>query len=389
MNMPKPLAVLIVEDSESDAQLMVRMLEKAGFTLTLEQVESAAQMRAALEKQTWEIVISDFSLPELDGFGALKVLHETGLDIPFIVVSGTMGEETAVAMMKAGAHDYVMKGNLSRLVPAIERELIQAEERRVRKQAEEKCKENIRLLKIAGEKAKLGGWRVNLRNNLCIWSDETAAILERPAGYSPIVEEVMSYYAPEWREKITQVFTECVQNGIHYDEEMEIITAKGKRVWVRTIGEPVEDEAGKIIEVHGAFQDITEQKRVEKELTKAKEKAEGQENIVKSILDNLQDAFFQADLNGCITYINPTAPKMYGYSFDELIGKKAEILYAEPHDREKLIAVLRQLGKVTDWNTHGFKRWLQFLGFNECAVYQGKRWKNHRNRRSCKRYIKT
>ena len=80
--MSKPLAVLIVEDSESDAQLMVRMLEKAGFTLTFEQVESAAQMRAALEKQTWEIVISDFSLPELDGFRALKVSARNGSGHP-------------------------------------------------------------------------------------------------------------------------------------------------------------------------------------------------------------------------------------------------------------------------------------------------------------------
>ena len=106
--MARPLAVLIVEDVESDAQLIVRMLTKAGYTLTFEQVESATQMRQALEKQAWEIVISDFSMPGLDGFASLKVFQEAGLDIPFIVVSGTMGEETAVAMMKAGAHDYLM-----------------------------------------------------------------------------------------------------------------------------------------------------------------------------------------------------------------------------------------------------------------------------------------
>ncbi|MFH2040753.1 MAG: HD domain-containing phosphohydrolase [Chloroflexota bacterium] len=134
--MDKPLAVLIAEDAESDAQLIVRMLEKAGYALKYEQVEIPSQMRRALEKQHWDIVISDFSMPEMDGFASLKLLQETGQDIPFIVVSGTMGEETAVAMMKAGAHDYVMKGNLARLVPAVERELIQAEERRERKRAE-------------------------------------------------------------------------------------------------------------------------------------------------------------------------------------------------------------------------------------------------------------
>jgi PAS domain S-box-containing protein len=135
-----------------------------------------------------------------------------------------------------------------------------------RKRAEEKLQESAGLIMIAGEMAKLGGWSVDLANNRCTWSDETAAIHERPAGYAPLVEEGINYYAPEWREKIAQVFTACAQNGIPYDEEMEIITAGGRRVWVRTIGKPVKDEAGKIIKVQGAFQDITEQKRTEEEL---------------------------------------------------------------------------------------------------------------------------
>src|SRR4051812_32757718 len=113
--MAKSLAVLIVEDSESDAQLLVRLLEKAGYQITFELVETAAQMHAALQKRAWEIVISDYSMPQFDGPAALTLLQEAEMDIPFITVSGTMGEETAVAMMRAGAHDYLMKGNLTRL----------------------------------------------------------------------------------------------------------------------------------------------------------------------------------------------------------------------------------------------------------------------------------
>ena len=109
--MPKPLAVLIVEDSESDAQLVVRLLQKAGYKVTHDQVDTSEGMRASLKKRAWDIVISDYSLPQFDGMAALSLLKETGLDIPFIVVSGTMGEETAVAMMKAGAHDYLTAGS--------------------------------------------------------------------------------------------------------------------------------------------------------------------------------------------------------------------------------------------------------------------------------------
>ena len=134
--MPVPLAVLIVEDMESDAQLLVRLLKKADYELVYEQVETAEQMRSALEKRTWDIVISDYSLPQFDGQAALELLKERQQDIPFIVVTGKLGEESAVAMMKAGAHDYLMKDNLVRLVPAVARELEQAQDRRKRKQAE-------------------------------------------------------------------------------------------------------------------------------------------------------------------------------------------------------------------------------------------------------------
>lgn len=135
-----------------------------------------------------------------------------------------------------------------------------------RKQAEEKLKETYSLIKIATEKAKLGGWNVILEETRSYWSDEVAAIHEMPAGYHPMLEDGINFYAPEWRDKITKVFTECAQKGIPYDEEMEIITASGNRKWVRTIGEPVRDESGKIFKVQGAFQDITERKRTEEAL---------------------------------------------------------------------------------------------------------------------------
>jgi diguanylate cyclase (GGDEF)-like protein/PAS domain S-box-containing protein len=135
--MVMPLTILMVEDSESDAQLIVRLLKKAGYEISFEQVQTAEQMRAALEERTWDVVISDYNLPQFDGRAALELLKETGQDIPFIIVSGVIGEESAVAMMKAGAHDYLMKSNLARLVPAVARELEQAQDRRERKQAED------------------------------------------------------------------------------------------------------------------------------------------------------------------------------------------------------------------------------------------------------------
>jgi PAS domain S-box-containing protein len=132
-----------------------------------------------------------------------------------------------------------------------------------RKKAEEILKESYNILKITGEIAKLGGWIVDLKDHSSYWSNEVTAIHEVPIGYSPLVEEGIGFYAPEWRDKITEVFTNCELYGIPYDEEMQILTSKGKRVWVRTIGEAVKDSSGKIIKVQGAFQDITERKIAE------------------------------------------------------------------------------------------------------------------------------
>lgn len=131
------------------------------------------------------------------------------------------------------------------------------------KLAEEKIRENSSLIRIAAEKAKLGGWNVDLKENRSYWSDEVAAIHEMPPGYAPLVDEGINFYAPEWRERIIKVFTDCATKGIPYDEEMEIITSTGKRVWIRTIGEAVKDENGKIFKVEGAFQDISERKSAE------------------------------------------------------------------------------------------------------------------------------
>ncbi|MBV6520369.1 MAG: hypothetical protein MNPFHGCM_00475 [Gemmatimonadaceae bacterium] len=125
-----PLRVLLVEDSESDAALLIRHLERGGYRIAVRRVESAEEMRTALDDAGWDIVISDYNLPAFDAPRALATLQASGKDIPFVVVSGNMGEEIAVAMMRDGAHDYLLKSDLARLGPAIQREVREAEERR-------------------------------------------------------------------------------------------------------------------------------------------------------------------------------------------------------------------------------------------------------------------
>jgi two-component system cell cycle sensor histidine kinase/response regulator CckA len=134
--MSAPLRLLLIEDSADDAALVVRTLRRGGYDLTYTRVESAETMRDALAREPWDLVISDYSMPQFSGPAALQLLHEAGIDLPFIIVSGTIGEDTAVAAMKAGAHDFLMKSNLTRLSPAVARELREALERRERRRTE-------------------------------------------------------------------------------------------------------------------------------------------------------------------------------------------------------------------------------------------------------------
>jgi two-component system cell cycle sensor histidine kinase/response regulator CckA len=133
---PIPLRVLFVEDSEDDAALQVRLLRQAGYDVLHERVDSQESLAQALGK-LWDIVISDYSMPHFSGTEALKLVRQKGLDVPFVFVSGTIGEDSAVAALKVGAQDYLMKSNLGRLIPSVERELRESEERKQRRRLEE------------------------------------------------------------------------------------------------------------------------------------------------------------------------------------------------------------------------------------------------------------
>ena len=132
-----PLQVLLIEDSADDTLLVELELQRAGYAPICYRVETAAVLSSALDRQSWDLVISDYRLPQFDGLAALAMVKAKGLDLPFIIVSGYITEDTAVATMKAGAHDYVMKDKLARLGPAVTRELREAEVRRERRRAEE------------------------------------------------------------------------------------------------------------------------------------------------------------------------------------------------------------------------------------------------------------
>jgi PAS domain S-box-containing protein len=183
-----------------------------------------------------------------------------------------------------------------------------------RKQAEEALRESEKLLSMAGHTARFGGWSAHPDGHEVVWSEQVALIHEKQPGYSPTAKEAIQYYAPEWRDKIAAVFQICTREGTPYDEEMEIITAGGHRLWVRTTGEPVRDNVGKIVRVQGSFQDISERKRAEQTL-------KNNQNFLNRIINQSPFATWISDEKGTMIKCNAALKNFLNITDEQLIGK--------------------------------------------------------------------
>lgn len=265
------LHVLVVEDSEDDMLLMLRELRQGGYTLDAVRVETPEEMQAALDRQAWDIVIADYTLPEFSAPEALRLLQRQQRDLPFIIVSGTIGEETAVAAMKAGAHDYITKGNLARLLPAVARELREAEERQKRQAAERALRESEERFRQLAE---------NILESV-FWMAEplSAQVLYVSPAYEQIwgrsceslyvnFIEWMEAIHPEDRQRVQTSFFEQALTG-RYDEEYRVIRPDGSVRWIRDRSFPIQDASGIHCRVVGIATDITEKKHLETQFYRA------------------------------------------------------------------------------------------------------------------------
>ncbi len=226
-----PLRALLVEDSQDDADLIVRELRRGGFGVSFERVESRAALAAALDAGAWDVVLSDYSLPTFDAPAALAVVRERGLDVPFLIVSGTMGEEAAVKAIKAGAQDFILKGNLGRLVLSVERELREAKDRRAHEQAEAALRLSEMRFRRLAESGIIG----------IFFGDGSSKIREandtflQTVGYSrdDLNEgrlDATAMTPPEWLEQTSQALEELAVRGATRPREKEYIRKDGSRV---------------------------------------------------------------------------------------------------------------------------------------------------------------
>ena len=273
--MPARLGLLVVEDSEDDALLIARQFRLAGYQVTSRRVDTAAAMAESLRSTGWDAIIADVSMPRFSAIDALGVYHALGLDCPFIVVSGTIGEETAVTLLKAGAHDFVLKTNLARLVPATERELRETESRRARRRAEESLRTSEERYALAARGANDGLWDWDLRTGVIYYSHRWKQIIGL-AGQDSDTPEC-------WFERIHSEDAARVRAALEahlagrspkFWEEYRMRHADGGWRWVVTRGLAVIDASGAPCRLAGSQTDISDRKSTEQQLVQARDEAE-------------------------------------------------------------------------------------------------------------------
>jgi PAS domain S-box-containing protein len=262
--MKRPLQVLVIEDSADDAMLLGIELQRAGYAPGCHRVETPAALNAALEQQKWDLVLADYHLPDFDGLAALAIVKGQGLDVPFIIVSGYITEETAVAAMKAGAHDFVMKDKLARLGPAVERELRDAEVRRERRRSEEQLQAEHTFREAIENSVPSGIAVVDLGGKQTYVNPAFCAMVGWPEAELIGASPPFVYWPPDEAERITEALTKFVQGkapagGV----EVRFRRQHGERFDALIQVTPLRDAFGTVTGWVSSALDVTERKRAE------------------------------------------------------------------------------------------------------------------------------
>lgn len=261
----QPLRVLQVEDSASDAALLVRLLEKSGYNVESERTEDAAEMQRALARQTWDVILADHKLPDFGAAEALQVMHQSGQDIPFIVVSGSIDGAVAVELMKSGAHDYVMKADLTRLVPAVAREIREAQARRGRREAEDR-------LALAISATQLGTFDFFPQTGELIWSDFVRQHFGVGPGAPVSYDVFLKGLHPADRERVDGLVRQAfnpASGGRFLAEYRAIGIEDGVERSISAQGRVFFDSQGKAVRFIGVTVDATERRRLEEQFRQA------------------------------------------------------------------------------------------------------------------------
>ncbi len=303
------IRILIVEDLPTDAELAEREVRHVLPNSEFLRVETKEDFLSALESFRPDFILSDYKLPHFDGMAALQLAKERVPEVPFILITGSMNEETAVECMKAGAWDYIIKEHIKRLGSAIVNALEQKHIRQEQRQLESALNKSQSMLIETEKIGKVGGWEFNIDTMKQTWTEEVYRIHEVELTYDPNVERGINFYAPTSRPIITEAVRRAIEYGESFDLELEIITAKGNFRNVRAIGQADLEHR----RVFGFFQDVTDSRHLEQSIREAAQHWQ-------TTFDAVNDAIMLLDTSGSILRCNKAFASLVKLPFHEIVG---------------------------------------------------------------------
>jgi signal transduction histidine kinase/FixJ family two-component response regulator len=265
------LCILYLEDDPRDAELVQVMLETEGFACHVTRVETRVDFCASLERAGFNLILADYTLPSFDGISALKIAAEKRPEVPFIFVSGTLGEEVAIEALNIGATDYVLKTRLSRLVPSVVRALREATERAERKRAEESLRRSETYLAEAQRLSGTGSFGWNVSSGEIVWSEETYSIFEHDREVKPTLELALQRSHPDDRDLVQHTIDRASSERCGFDFEHRLMMPDGSVKFVRVVAHPWRSDEPDGLLFVGAMTDISEEKWAQAERERLEE----------------------------------------------------------------------------------------------------------------------
>ena len=260
-----PLRILLLEDNDHDAELIQELLEADHFVCEITRAQTRAEFVAGLRVDRLDLILADYKLPAFDGLTALQLALEARADLPFIFVSGSLGEEVAIEAVKIGATDYVVKSRLSRLVPAVQRALREARERAERKKAEQAFRRSEMYLAEAQQLSHTGSFGWDPASGKISWSDETYRIYECDPAIEPTIPMLLDRVHPDDRMRLQEIIDRASIERNEFIVEHRLLMADGSVKYVRAVARPSTGEDPRSFIFVGALMDVTERKHAEQE----------------------------------------------------------------------------------------------------------------------------